>query len=160
MCSLNVLLPKQGWSSNSGSDLTKVIIIHDLSAPITTALSVWNPRRAGLWWDFHPSGHTRVRPPICSLSRPSVSSFPMQWHQGMMLPVLGLGLHPWASLAGAFSSPSQISCKKQESQLLEINPSGDIGWNLFPGISGGCCRFQQSPKCFRDCANRTALPSH
>lgn len=160
MCSLNVLLPKQGWSSNSGSDLTKVIIIHDLSAPITTALSVWNPRRAGLWWDFHPSGHTRVRPPICSLSRPSVSSFPMQWHQGMMLPVLGLGLHPLGFSGWCIFLTITDFLQKTGISVARNKPQWRHRMKSLPSISGGCCRFQQSPKCFRDCANRTALPSH
>lgn len=117
-------------------------------------------RRDGLQWGFHPSDDTRAGPPMCSLSGPPAISFPMQWHQGMVLPVLGLDFTPRASVTGASCSPSKISCKKQEPWWLKVSSSGHIGWNLFSGISGQCCAFQQPSKWFTDHTCWTALPNH
>lgn len=92
-------------------------------------------RRAGLRWDFHPSGHTRVRPPIYSLSGPSVSSFPMQWHQGMMLPVLGLGLHPlgfsgWCIFLTVTDFPQKTGISVARSKLQWTHWMKSLPWYI------------------------------
>lgn len=87
-----------GWSSTSGSDLTKVTIIYNLSA-LSSALCVCTLVQCPGELDFNGifiqvitqgQGHVLF---VSTFSEHSVSSFPEQWHQGMMLPVLGLWLH-------------------------------------------------------------------
>lgn len=93
-------LTQMGWSSTSGSDLTKVTIIYNLSA-LSSALYVcvpqcsvqesWTSMGFSSKWS-HKGRATHVLF-VSTFSEHSVSSFPEQWHQGMMLPVLGLWLH-------------------------------------------------------------------
>lgn len=149
------IYPNRGWSSNSGSDLTKVTLIYNLSA-LCTILCVCNPVQcpgelgfSGIFIQVITQGQGHP----CALCQDLQWAFsPCSDTRGWCYLSWILDCTTWASVTGEFCSPSQISWKHQE--------CGHIGWNLFPGALGQCCAFQQSSKCFRDHARWTALTSH
>lgn len=132
--------PNRELSSNSGSVLTKVTTIYNLSA---LCISVYACKL--VWCPGEPDFNGILIQAIAQ-GEGCGFFFLMRWYQGMMIPLLGLVLPLfgllWLThllsnsciLYTPIPLPPQMSCQNPESWSLEINSIACIGWDPFPGI--------------------------